>query len=83
MYEEKKGHNWGRNVFSSDEDSIPQFSVIKVMFRPFNSGQFDQGFTVSESVACIRPCEFMLYSMQSPLGLGLLPSTYEAGLQQS
>lgn len=28
-------------------------------------------------VARIRPCEFTLYSMLSPLGLGLLPATYE------
>lgn len=34
-------------------------------------------------VARVRPCEFTLYSMLSPLGLGLLPSTYEESVRLS
>lgn len=34
-------------------------------------------------VARVRPCEFTLYSMLSPLGLGLLPTTYEESVRLS
>jgi hypothetical protein len=81
MYEEKKGNDGGRNVFPSDVDVIPQYSVIEVMFSPANTGQFEQGFGVS--VGRVRTCEFSLYSMQTPLGLGMLPSSYEASVQAS
>lgn len=81
MYEEKKGADMMRNVFPADMDVIPQFSVIEVMFSASNSGQYDQGYAIS--VARVRPCEFSLYSMQNPLGLGLLPTTYEASVQDS
>ena len=56
-------------------DVIPAFSVVEVMFNPANQGQFEQGFGLS--IGRVRPCEFSLYSMLSPLGLELLPSTYE------
>ena len=81
MYEEKKGADMLRSVFPHDMDVIPQFSVIEVMFSPSNTGQYDQGYGVS--VGRVRPCEFSLYSMQTPLGLGLLPSTYEASVRDS
>lgn len=32
-------------------------------------------------VARVRPCDFTLYSMLSPLGLGLLPSSYEESVR--
>lgn len=81
MYEEKKGGDMMRNVFPSDMDVIPQFSVVEVMLSPSNSGQYDQGYAVS--VARVRLCEFTLYSMHTPLGLGLLPSSYEASVENS
>ena len=81
MYEEKKGGDSARNVFPSDVDVIPQFSVIEVMFSPANQGQFEQGYGLS--VARVRPCDFSLYSMQSPLGLGLLPGSYEESVRLS
>jgi hypothetical protein len=34
-------------------------------------------------VARVRPCEFSLYSMQNPLGLGLLPNSYEDSVRQA
>lgn len=34
-------------------------------------------------VARVRPCEFSLYSMQNPLGLGLLPGSYEDSVRQA
>lgn len=82
MYEEKKGGGeLMRNVFPSDMDVIPAFSVIEVMFSASNQGQFDQGYAVS--IARVRPCDFSLYSMHTPLGLGLLPSTYESSVESS
>lgn len=81
MYEEKKGGDAGRNVFPSDLDVIPQFSVVEVMFSPANQGQYEQGYGLQ--VGRIRPCDFTLYSMQTPLGLGLLPASYEDSVRQS
>jgi hypothetical protein len=78
MYEEKKGNT---NVFPTDVETIPQFSVIEVMFSASNSGQFEQGFGVG--VSRVRPCEFSLFSMQNSLGLGLLSSTYEEAVTRS
>ncbi len=79
-YEEKKG-DAARNVFPSDLDVIPAFSVVEIMFSPANQGGFEQGYGVS--VGRVRLCEFSLYSMLNPLGLGLLPATYEASVASS
>ncbi len=67
-------------MFPPDVDTIPQFSVVEVMISSANTGGFDQGYALQ--VARVRPCEFSLYSMQHPLGLGLLPSTYEDSVRQ-
>lgn len=83
MFEEKNARSSGaaakassgdRNVFPSDLDEIPAFSVIEVAVNPANSGGFDSGWGIN--VARIRLCRFSLYSMLSPLGLHLLPSTH-------
>lgn len=76
MYEEKKAR-----VFPQDVESIPAFSVIEIMITSANQNGFEQGYGLQ--LARVRPCEFSLYSMQNPLGLGLLPSTYEASLQRA
>ena len=84
MYEEKKANTssgakeGSRNVFPADLDFIPPFTVVEVALNPGNSGQFDEGWGIS--VARIRPCQFSLYSMLNPLGLELLPTTYEASV---
>jgi hypothetical protein len=80
MYEEKKGGDTGRNVFPSDVDVIPAFSVVEIMFSPANQNGFDQGYGLQ--LARLRPCEFSLYSMVGTLGLNLLPSTYEDSVMQ-
>ena len=67
-------------MFPPDLDTIPQFSVIEVMITSANTGGFDQGYALQ--VARVRPCEFSLYSMQQPLGLGLLAPTYEESERQ-
>lgn len=76
MYEEKKG---GSNVFPVGLEHIPAFSVVEIMVTPANQGGFEQGYGLS--LARVRPCDFTLYSMCGPLGLGLLPSTYAGSLQ--
>ncbi len=76
MYEEKKG---GVNVFPPDVDIIPVFSVVEIMVTPANQGGFDQGYGLS--LARVRVCDFSLYSMCGPLGLGLLPPTYTSSLE--
>jgi hypothetical protein len=77
MYEDKKGGS--NNVFPTDAGgAIPAFSVVELMLNPANQGGFEQGYGLV--IARVRPCEFTLYSMQNPLGLGLLPGTYEAGV---
>jgi hypothetical protein len=43
-YEEKKGGDTGRNVFPTDVDSIPVFSVVEVMISPANHNGFEQGY---------------------------------------
>lgn len=39
-YEEKKGGN----VFPTDMDVIPAFSVVEIMITPANQGGFEQGY---------------------------------------
>ncbi len=78
MYEDKKMNN---NVFPSDLEAIPAFSVVELMINPANQGSFDQGYGLV--LARVRPCDFSLYSMQTPLGLGLLPTTYEASVAKA
>ena len=78
MFEEKQsktGVEGSRNVFPSDLDVIPAFSIIEVAINPANSNQFEEGWGVN--IARVRLCPFSLYSMLSPLGLDLLPSTHE------
>jgi hypothetical protein len=77
MYEDKKSNN----VFPANLDSIPAFSVVEIMVNPANQGGFEQGYGLV--VARVRPCDFSLYSMQTPLGLGLLAPTYEASVARS
>ena len=77
MYEEKKGDN----VFPTDLEVIPAFSVIEIMISPANQGGYEQGYGLQ--LVRVRPCEFTLYSMLGPLGLGLLPSTYEASVARA
>ena len=72
-FEDKKG---GSNVFPTDVDAIPAFSVVEIMINPANQGGFDQGYGMQ--LVRVRVCEFSLYSMHHPLGLGLLPNTYDA-----
>jgi hypothetical protein len=77
MYEDKKSNN----VFPANLEVIPAFSVVEIMVNPANQGGYEAGYGLV--VARVRPCEFSLYSMQTPLGLGLLPRTYEASVAQS
>jgi hypothetical protein len=65
-------------VFPADVEVIPAFSVVEIMFSPANTGGYEQGFGLS--VARVRQCEFSLYSLLNPLGLGLLPTTYGASI---
>lgn len=44
-YEEKKGGAGdGRNVFPTDTDVIPPFTVVEIMLTPANQGGFEQGY---------------------------------------
>ena len=78
MYEEKKT---GNNVFPADISVIPAFSVVEIMISAANQKAYESGYGLQ--LARVRPCEFGLLSMHNPLGLSLLPSTYDAGVQMS
>ncbi len=80
MFENKpsKSGEGARNVFPVGIDVIPAFSVVEVAVNPANTGGYDEGWGIN--VTRIRPCAFSLYSMFSPVGLELLPKTYEAGV---
>ncbi len=79
MYEEKKG-GASAGVFPTGIDVIPPFTVIEVILTSGNAKAFDEGYAVN--LARVRPCtpSFTLYSMLGPLGLDLVPSTYEASV---
>ena len=84
MFENKtsgKGVEGARNVFPSDIDVIPAYSVVEIAINPANTKGYEEGWGIS--VARIRPCPFSLYSMFSPVGLELLPTTYEASVLQA
>ena len=72
MYESKKS---GDNVFPEDVDFIPEGSLVEIMIKPGHLGSAKDGFGMA--VTRIRPCGFSLHSYLHPLGLSLLPSTYE------
>lgn len=72
MFESKK--NSSDDVFPQDRDMISQYSVIEVMVSASNSTAFESGYACN--VSKIRPCEFSMYSLMSPLGLGLLKTNY-------
>lgn len=78
MFEEKKNMP---QVFPQDIDVIPAFSVVEVMISPSNSKQYEEGWGIG--ISQVRPCGFSLYSMQQPLGLGLLSPTYEDSVHQA
>lgn len=52
-YEEKKGGDGCRNVFPSDVEIIPAFSVLEIMISAANQGGFDQGYGLQVSVSKI------------------------------
>ena len=78
MFEEKKTQP---SVFPQDLDVIPAFSVVEVMISPSNMKQFEEGWGIG--LTQVRPCSFSLYSIQHPLGLGLLPQSYEESVRQA
>lgn len=80
MFEEKKGGETSRNVFPPDVETIPPFTVLEMVLSPGHSKQYEEGWGMS--LSRVRVCPFTLYSMLNPLGLGLLPSTYEQSLAQ-
>ena len=65
-------------MFPADKDVIPPFTVLEVMISAGNTKSYDEGFGIT--VARVRECPFSLYTMLGPLGLGLLPSTYETSV---
>jgi hypothetical protein len=73
MYESKKSE--AQNVFPADLEEIPALSVVEIMVCPSNTSGFSEGYGFH--VGRVRPCDFSLYSMQTALGLSLLPQTYE------
>lgn len=73
MYEDKKNEH--SNVFPTDVEVLPAFSVLELMLAPANQNGYDQGYGLQ--LSRVRPCEFSLYSLLGPLGLGLLPEGYE------
>lgn len=77
-YEEKKG-GAPAGVFPTGVDVIPPFTVIEVIVTAGNTKAFDDGYAVN--LARVRPCTtFTLYSFLGPLGLDLVPSSYEASV---
>ncbi len=79
LFEDKDKKSGGgdagsRNVFPTDIDVIPAFSVVEIAINPANSGSFDEGWGIN--VSRVRPCAFSLYSMMTPLGLSLLHPTH-------
>lgn len=78
LYEEKKNMP---QVFPPEVEVIPAFSVVEVMISPSNSKQYEEGWGIG--ISQVRTCNFSLYSLQQPLGLGLLSHTYEDSVHQA
>jgi hypothetical protein len=76
-YEEKKGGP-GAGVFPADTDFIKPFTVIEVVISAGHLASYETGFGIN--VGRVRPCQFSLYTMMGPLGLGLLENTYAASV---
>jgi len=79
MYETKKSETM--QVFPADLDEIPAFSVTEIMVCPSNTKGFGEGYGFH--VGRVRPCDFSLYSLQTALGLSLLPTTYEQSVARA
>ena len=79
MFESKKVDD--QNVFPQDIEEIPAFSVVEVMITPSNTKCCSEGYGFN--MGRLRLCPFSLYSMDTPLGLGLIPSDYDSGVRFS
>ena len=80
MYEKKGGRDDSRDdVFPADLDVIPEFSLVEVMVLPGTSESADKNFGLS--IARIRPLAHSLYSYLTPVGLPLLPSTFDTAME--
>ena len=77
MFEAKKQED--QQVFPPNLDVIPAFTVVEIMISPSHTEPFESGYAFH--LSRIRPCDFSLYSLHAPLGLGLLPPTYEESLR--
>jgi hypothetical protein len=73
MYESKADP-----VFPTDLEWIEAFQVVEVMLNPSNSVAFDGGWGLN--IGRIRPVAFSLHSLNTPLGLHLLPRSYKDSL---
>ena len=73
MYESRAGD---KNVFPTGLEYLPEFSMVEAMFVAGTTESAAKGFALS--LATIRPLPHTLHSYLHPLGLALVPSTFDA-----
>ena len=70
---------YGENVFPDDVASFQPYNVVRVMLNAGHMATAGSGYGMS--IASVRPVEFSLYSYLYPLGLDLLPQSYDEAIK--
>lgn len=82
MYEQKggRGEQAARDdTFPPELDVIPEFSLVEVTVLPGTTESADKSFGLS--IGKIRMLPHSLYSYLTPVGLPLLPSSFDAAME--
>lgn len=82
MYEKKNGRDEQAardDTFPPDLDVLPEFSLVEVTVLPGTTESADKNFGLS--IGKIRTLPHSLYSYLTPVGLPLLPSSFDAAIE--
>ena len=82
MYEKKGGRDEQAprdDTFPPELDVIPEFSLVEVTVLPGTTESADKSFGLS--IGKIRMLSHSLYSYLTPVGLPLLPSSFDAAME--
>ena len=82
MYEQKGGRGDQAprdDTFPPELDVIPEFSLVEVTVLPGTTESADKSFGLS--IGKIRMLPHSLYSYMTPVGLPLLPSSFDAAME--
>lgn len=81
MYEKKSGRDEQaarEDTFPPDLDVVPEFSLVEVTLLPGTTDSADKNFGMT--ISKIRMLPHSLHSYMTPIGLSLLPSSFDSAV---